>query len=257
MYRISDKVSVWGSVSGGFRAPTLNELYRQFRVGNLLVLANNQLGPENLVGGEAGVNVIATENVTVRGTWYINGIENPVSNVTIGVNTQQRQNLGRTKVQGFQTDLEYRLGTRWRVAGAYLFNDAKVTENPTNTELVGKYLPQVPQHRGSIQFAYTEPRFVNLALGLQMVGQQYDDDLNARGVPANGCAVQSQSCDNPGLPGFALLDFTASRALGRGVDVFFGVQNLLDEEFYVQTNPTTIGAPRLVQGGVRVRFSGR
>jgi outer membrane receptor protein involved in Fe transport len=257
MYRISDKVSVWGSVSGGFRAPTLNELYRQFRVGALLVLANNQLGPEDLVGGEAGVNLIATENVTVRGTWYINGIENPVSNVTIGVNTQQRQNLGRTKVQGFQTDLEYRLGTLWRVAGAYLFNDAKVTENPTNPELVGKYLPQVPQHRGSINFSYTNPRYVNLALGLQMVGQQYDDDLNARGVPANGCAVQSQSCDDPGLPGFTVLDFTASRALGRGVDVFFGVQNLLDEEFYVQTNPTTIGAPRLVQGGVRVRFTGR
>jgi outer membrane receptor protein involved in Fe transport len=259
MYRISDRVSVWGSVSGGFRAPTLNELYRQFRVGALLVLANNQLGPEDLVGGEAGVNLIATENVTVRGTWYINGIENPVSNVTISTNppTQQRQNLGRTKVQGFQTDLEYRLGTRWRVAGAYLFNDAKVTENPTTPELVGKYLPQVPQHRGSIQFAYTDPRYVNLALGIQMVGKQYDDDLNARGVPANGCAVQSQSCDNPGLPGFSLLDFTASRSLGRGVDVFFGVQNILDEEFYVQTNPTTIGAPRLVQGGVRVRFAGR
>jgi outer membrane cobalamin receptor len=257
MYRISDKVSVWGSVSGGFRAPTLNELYRQFRVGALLVLANNQLGPENLVGGEAGVNLIATENVTVRGTWYINGIENPVSNVTVGLNTQQRQNLGRTKVQGFQTDLEYRLGTRWRVAGAYLFNDAKVTENEANPELVGNYLPQVPQHRGSIQFVYSDPRYVNLALGLQMVGKQYDDDLNARGVPANGCAVQSQTCANPGLPGFSLLDFTASRALGRGVEVFFGVQNLLDEEFYVQTNPTTIGAPRLVNGGVRVRFAGR
>ena len=98
---------------------------------------------------------------------------------------------------------------------------------------------------------------MNLALGLQMAGKQYDDDLNARGVPANGCAVQSQSCANPGLPGFTLLDFTASRSLGRGVDVFFGVQNLLDEEFYVQTNPTTIGAPRQVQGGIRVRFAGR
>jgi outer membrane receptor protein involved in Fe transport len=257
MYRISDHLSVWGSASGGFRAPTLNELYRQFRVGALLVLANNQLGPENLIGGEAGVNVIATENVTVRGTWYINGIENPVSNVTIGTNTQQRQNLGRTKVQGFQTDVEYRLATRWRVAGAYLFNDAKVTDNPTNLELVGKYLAQVPQHRGAINFSYTDRRFVNLAFALQMAGKQYDDDLNARGVPANGCAVQSQSCDNPGLPGFTLLDVTASRALGRGVEVFFGVQNLLDEEFYVQTNPTTIGAPRLVQGGVRVRFTGR
>jgi outer membrane receptor protein involved in Fe transport len=257
MYRVTDRVSVWGSVSGGFRSPTLNELYRQFRVGALLVLANNQLGPENLVGGEAGVNLVATENVTVRGTWYVNGIENPVSNVTIATNTQQRQNLGRTKVQGFQTDLEYRVGSRWRVAGAYLFNDAKVTENPSSPDLVGKYLPQVPQHRGSIQFSYADPRYVNLSLGLQMAGKQYDDDLNARGVPANGCEVQSQSCANPGLPGFTLLDFTASRSLGRGVNVFFGVQNLLDEEFYVQTNPTTIGAPRQVQGGIRVRFAGR
>jgi outer membrane receptor protein involved in Fe transport len=60
----------------------------------------------------------------------------------------------------------------------------------------------------------------------------------------------------PGPAGI-LLDFTASRSLGRGVDVFFGVQNLLDEEFYVQTNPTTIGAPRQLQGGIRVRFAGR
>jgi outer membrane receptor protein involved in Fe transport len=31
LYRATDRVSVWGSVSRGFRAPTLNELYRQFR----------------------------------------------------------------------------------------------------------------------------------------------------------------------------------------------------------------------------------
>jgi hypothetical protein len=35
------------------------------------------------------------------------------------------------------------------------------------------------------------------------------------------------------------------------------VQNLLDEEYYVQLLPTTIGSPRLVHGGVRVRWSGR
>ncbi len=61
----------------------------------------------------------------------------------------------------------------------------------------------------------------------------------------------------PGLPGYAAVDFTASRAMGRNFDVFFGVQNLLDEEYFVGTNPTTIGSPRLVHGGVRVRFSGR
>ena len=83
LYHLTDRVSVWGDVGGGFRAPTLNELYRQFRVGTVLTLANNQLGPERLVGGEAGVNVSPFRRVTWRTTWFDNRISNPVSNVTI------------------------------------------------------------------------------------------------------------------------------------------------------------------------------
>jgi outer membrane receptor protein involved in Fe transport len=56
------------------------------------------------------------------------------------------------------------------------------------------------------------------------------------------------------LPGYTIVDFTASRALVRNVDVFFGVQNMFDTEYIVGTLPTTIGTPRLVNGGVRVRF---
>jgi outer membrane receptor protein involved in Fe transport len=221
------------------------------------VLANEQLNPERLVGGEAGLNISATDNVTIRTTWYDNRIENPVSQVTIGTNQQQRRNLGKTRVRGFQSDVEYRYGSSWRLSGAYLFNNAKVTENASTPELVGKYLPQVPKHRGSLQVAYTQPRIVNVALGVQMMGRQFDDDLNARGVPSEGCAVQSQSCASPGLPGFTVVELTASRSFGRRLEAFFGVQNLFDEEFLRPDQPTTIGVPRLFHGGVRVRFAGR
>ena len=68
LFRATDRVNLWGSVSQGFRAPTLNELYRQFRVGAILTLANEELGPERLTGVEAGVSVAASERVTVRGT---------------------------------------------------------------------------------------------------------------------------------------------------------------------------------------------
>jgi outer membrane receptor protein involved in Fe transport len=257
LYHFTERVSAWGSIGAGFRAPTLNELYRQFRVGALLVLPNDQLNPERLKGAEAGLNISATDDVTLRTTFYDNRIENPVSQVTIGTNQQQRQNLGKTRVRGFQSDVEYRLGSSWRLSGAYLLNDAKVTENASTPELVGKYLPQVPKHRGSLQVAYADPRIVNVALGVQMVGRQFDDDLNARGVPSEGCAVQSQSCASPGLPGFTVVELTASRSIGRRLEAFFGVQNLFDEEFYVQTNPTTIGVPRTFHGGVRVRLAGR
>src|SRR5262249_9269060 len=72
MDAVTDWLSVWGDASSGFREPTLNELYRQFQVGAILTRANDQLGPERLVGGEAGVHIAAGRNVTVRSTWFDN-----------------------------------------------------------------------------------------------------------------------------------------------------------------------------------------
>jgi len=252
MYHLTDQVSIWGAVNSAFRAPTLNELYRQFRVGSVLTLANENLGPERLVGGEAGLNLLLARNLTVRTVWFDNHVDNPVSNVTLtstpALTTQQRQNLGATHIWGIQTDGEYRVGTMWRFSGGYQYDQAKVTEFAANPGLVGKYLPQVPEHRGSVRVSYMNPKYVTITLGAQFVGRQFDDDLNSRIVPGY---------TDPGLPKYSVWDLTASRAFGKNVEVFFGVQNLADKEYYVGTLPTTTGSPRLVNGGVRIRFSGR
>jgi outer membrane receptor protein involved in Fe transport len=252
LYRVSERVSVWGDLGAGFRAPTLNELYRQFRVGAVLTLANDQLGPERLFGGNVGVRVAPTPNLMWRTTWFANRVDDPVSNVTISTAgasvTQQRQNLGRTRIRGLQTDLEYRIGPFWTVAGGYLYNDARVREFAANPALVGNFLPQVPRHRGSMQVAYSNRRYLTVSVGVEAVGRQFDDDRNIRAVPGRTEA---------GLPGYALVSVTASRALGRYLEVFFGAQNLFDREYYVGTLPTTTGSPRFVSGGVRVRFTRR
>jgi outer membrane receptor protein involved in Fe transport len=248
LYRLSDRLSVWGDIGWGFRAPTLNELYRQFSVGLVRTLANENLGPERLFGGEAGVRVEAARNLSLRSTWYDNTVKNPVSNVTIGTNLQQRQNLGRTRIRGWQNDVEMRINPSLRVTGGYLFNIAKVTEYETNPALVGLYLPQVPKHRGSVGLTYSNPRYATLAATAMFFGRQYDDDLNQRTKPGE---------TEPGLPPYGVLDFSASRDFGRNLGVFFGVQNMFDQEYYVMLQPTTTGSPRLINGGVRVRFSGR
>jgi outer membrane receptor protein involved in Fe transport len=267
LYHLSDKVSAWGDFGQGFRAPTLNELYRQFAVGAVVTRANDQLGPERLIGGELGVNIAPAPNVTVRTTWYDNRVSNPVSNVTIGTNLQQRQNLGRTRIWGIQNDVEYRLGSFWRFSGGYLFNQARVEEFAANPALATNcpglpgeacFLPQVPKNRGSVRAVYSNPRYLTAAIGLQFVGLQYDDDQNIRAVPAPALADAGYSAStDPGLPGYRVVDLTASRAFGRNVDVFVGVQNLLDRVYFVGTLPTTIGSPRLANVGVRIRFAGK
>ena len=262
-YQATNWLSVWGDIGSGFRAPTLNELYRQFRVGTVLTTANDQLGPERLLGGEAGVSVMPVRNLTIRTTWYKNQVTNPVSNVTTAVAganvTQQRQNLGETQIWGVQNDVEYRVGPSFRFAAAYLYNQATVTDGGTaNAALVGKFLPQVPAHRGSLRASYSNPKYVNVAADVQFFGMQFDDDQNVRGIPAPalteaGLAVTT----DPGLPGYSIVDFSVSRAIGRYVEVFFGAQNVLNTEYFVGTLPTTTGSPRLVNGGVRIRFSGK
>jgi iron complex outermembrane receptor protein len=259
LYHVTDRVSVWGAANSGFRAPTLTELYRQFSVGAVTTRPNDQLGPERLVGGEAGINVAPARSVTARLTWFDNRVSDPVSNVTLNATTAQKQNLGETRIRGVQTDLEYRIGSSWRVSGAYVYDQAKVTDGGVaNAALVGKIVPQVPAHHGSFQVSYSNSKYATVALSLQAMSLQYNDDQNVNFIPAATLAAAGYSSfTGPGLPGYTSLDLTVLRDVGRNLQVFFGAQNLLDQVYFVQTNPSTIGTPRLMNVGVRVRLSGR
>jgi iron complex outermembrane receptor protein len=243
LYRVHERLSVWGDIGSGFRAPTLNELYRRFSLGAVVTLANPALGPERLVGGELGVNMIPARDVIWRTTWFDNRVKDPVANVTINPpNLQQRQNLGRTRIWGIQTDVEYRINQTLRLGGAYIYDVARVRENPANPALVGLYLPQVPTHRGAFQLLYNDPRFVTLAFDVQASGAQFDDDLNTRSRL---------------LPKYALVNLSVSRSLGRNLEVFTAVQNMFDTEYFVGSLPTLVGAPRLASVGLKIHFQGR
>jgi len=259
LYHGSDRVSVWGAVNSGFRAPTLTELYRQCSVGAITTRPNDQLAPERLLAGEAGINVAPARNVSVRLTWFENRITNPVLNVTLSPTLAQKQNVPETRVRGIQTDVDYRVGPSWRFSGGYVYDDATVSDGgAANAVLVGKALQQGPQHRGTVQVAYSNPKYATVALGIQSVGLQYNDDLNVNFIPVATLASVGYDASYPaGLPGFTVVDLTVSRNLGRNIQAFFGAQNLFDKVYFVQTNPSTIGTPRLVNGGLRVRWSGR
>jgi outer membrane receptor protein involved in Fe transport len=192
------------------------------------------------------VTIAPASNVTIRTSWFDNRVKDPVSNITISLPgapvTQQRQNLGRTRIWGVQSDVEYRPGSSWRFSGGYVYDQAKVTENPANLNLVGKFLPQVPAHRGTVRVVYSNSRYATVAAGVQFVGAQFDED---------------QNLITRRLPKYAAVDLTATRALGRTFEIFLGVQNLFDAEYFVGTLPTTVGAPRLVSAGFRLRLTGR
>ena len=102
------------------------------------------------------------------------------------------------------------------------------------------------------RIASADPKYISVALGVQVVGLQYNDDLNVNFIPPPLAEAGYDDTLGPGLPGYATVNLTTSREIGRNVQVFFGVQNLFDQVYFVQTNPSTTGTPRLVNGGVRL-----
>jgi outer membrane receptor protein involved in Fe transport len=243
LYRVGERVSLTASAYRAFRQPTLNELYRSFRVGDVLTQANERLSAERLTGGEAGVSVTPlNRRFNLRGAFYWTEITRPVANVTLNVTptliTRQRQNLGRTRSRGVEIESEARFGERWTISGGYLFADASVLRFPANRVLEGLLIPQVARHQLTLQMRYAHPTLVNVSLQARATGAQFDDDQNRFR-----------------LDRYFTLDAFASRQLARNIELFVAVENLLNQRYEIGRTPvTTLSPPLLARVGFRLRL---
>jgi outer membrane receptor protein involved in Fe transport len=244
LFQGTDRWAWTASAYRAFRAPTLNELYRAFRVGDALTLANPELEAERLTGGETGALWTAPGGqVTARTTAFWMDVEQTIANVTLatqpGLITRQRQNLGRTRSRGVEAEATARAG-RWALSGGYLYTDAEVESAPAEPGLEGLRLPQVPRHQVSLQVRFDDPRLASASLQARWSDGQFDDDLNQLR-----------------LGSFTTVDALISRSLGHGISVFAAAENLLDESFDIGRTPVrTLGPPRMVRIGIRLYGAG-
>ncbi|MGH6652845.1 MAG: TonB-dependent receptor plug domain-containing protein, partial [Sphingopyxis sp.] len=81
----SDALSLRAAAYRGWRLPTLNELYRPFRVGAEVTTANEMLEPERLWGGEVGVDW-TRDGTKLSATLFANHLSNAIANVTLAPN---------------------------------------------------------------------------------------------------------------------------------------------------------------------------
>jgi outer membrane cobalamin receptor len=248
LFHLTATTDLRASAYQGFRVPTLNELYRVFRVRNDVTVANANLKPERVTGGELGLSQ-RWGPLEARVTGYWNDVKDLVANVTLaaplpdcpaGTTCRQRQNLDLARVRGVETELEWRVARDWRVFGSYLYVDARVVDAPNQPGLEGKRLAQVPTNAASAGLRYANPAILNASLVARYVGQQYEDDLNT--LP---------------LGSYVVFDAFLSRAFARWGEAYFAVENLFDRTYTVgrtSEGVISIGAPRLVRGGVRLAF---
>ncbi len=244
-------VALTGTAFRAFRGPTMNELYRTSQVGQQTTIANNSLLAERATGFEFGAEFAPMragkhELGRMRTAYFWTEVNRPISAVLLSQTATsqllQRQNLGQIRSRGLMVEAQ---SNRWRGFDAslgYQFAVATVTafnsKSPAQSNLTGKWIPEVPRHSVTMTANYTAERVGTFHLIASYAGQEFDD-------------AQNQFRLHP----YARFDVSAERRLRWGLSVFAGAQNLLDREIDAGRTPIlTLAAPRLVQAGMRYTF---
>ena len=236
LYQATERFSFFALVSKSFRAPTLNELYRGFRVGNVVTQANENLKSEKAFNFESGLS-FSREKFYFRGNYFFTEISQPVANVTLTVQptliTRQRQNAGKTRAQGLEIEAETRVKD-FRFSFGYLLTDSRVTDFPANQALENLFIPQTARHQFNFQTNYTKNNWT-LAFQGRASSAQFDDDLNTLR-----------------LEPYFQLDAFASRRLRENLRVFFAVENIFNSRYSVGRTPVrTVSSPFNFRVGFR------
>jgi outer membrane receptor protein involved in Fe transport len=214
-----------------FRAPTLNELFREFRVGNAVTLANSALRAETVNAVEAGADATWGRR-SLRLTLFRNSLENLITNVTLSSTpaliTRQRQNAAAALNRGIEAGWREQWRA-WSLELAWLLADSRFSTS--------ERVPQVPKNQGSATIAWSSKE-TSVAGGLRSSSLQFEDDRNQFV-----------------LPGFAVWHLTVRQRVGNWLGLECAFENAFNRSVLAGYSPTPmLASPRMVRAGLFFTF---
>ena len=240
----------------GFRVPTLNELYRPFRVGNDITEANPALTPERMWGGDFALEWTPDDHVRLGMTYFRTWLKDPVINITIrstpgldpltGVTVpaggvlRQRRNLPRAVTDGFEAEATFDISETASISLRHLYADPKVARSPDQPALVGTRLAQVPHHQSSLALNWHPVERARVDVQARYASSQFDDDLNLRR-----------------LDSYVVVDASLGLRLTDSAEAVVSAENLFNRTIEAGISAdglVSIGTPRTVTAGVHLAF---
>ncbi len=225
-----------GTVYRSFRAPTLNELYREFRAGNTVTRANSALQPAFAFGSELGLD-FSGENTRAGVTFFRTELSDLITNVTTlstpALIERQRRNAGAALTRGVEFNASQRAGA-FRLDLAWLFSESRFSNRLR--------IAQVPKHAANATLLWSRNKTL-LSGGIRGFSSQFEDDLNSLDLR---------------MPGFTTVNVALRHGLTPQLSAIASWENLLDRRFYTGFTRVAgfsplpaIGAPRLWRAGLR------
>lgn len=185
--------SIGVAASRAFRVPTLNELHRPFRVGNVFTDANPALDPEVATTWQASARFEPLSTARGAVTLFHTRLADAVANVTVGQGPgvfpgvgflpagglyRQRRNLSGITSRGAEADVAIGVGA-YTLGASVALVDARVDGGALVPALTGRRPAQSPRMSGALSLDWRGP-WARIGAVLSHSSAQFEDDLNER-----------------------------------------------------------------------------
>lgn len=192
-YKITDNIKLSGSAYLGWRLPTLNELFRPFRVGPDATAANEFLEPERSEGGEIGL-AYDDQILKLGANIFYTRLEDAIANISIasgpglfpGVGFvsgagifAQRQNIDAVISQGIEIDSQFKISDSILIGGSYSYIDAQISASGAAIAIDNFRPEQVADHYASAFINYSDQAGNQLSISGNYIGARFENDVNS------------------------------------------------------------------------------
>lgn len=233
--------------SSGFRAPTLNELYRPFRVKNDIIESNADLVAEEHLGWEAGLRFSPDDSWSLNANIFRYSLDNMIANAVLskesgfnplcgfvpgGGSCGQRRNIRDSSVEGIEIDWQSRLSDSVSVRAQAVYAASEVQEASGLPALDGNEFPHASPFKANITFDWRPTDSINIWSSFRYQSSEYEDLGNERE-----------------LDKIFQVDGGVRYAISGQHAVSLRIENLFDEEFETGISTgglVSISAPRAV-----------
>lgn len=215
------------SYGEGFKAPSLFQLFSDF--------GNEALQPERSRSYDLGASQRLLDGaVELSATWFRRDVRNQIDFVSCFQNpipictgrpSGTYDNIRRSRATGVEATLGLNPTEALSLRASYTYVDAENRDT-------GRALARRPKSSLSAIIDYRWPFGLSTGATLTMIGDSFDNAANSRS-----------------LDGYALVDLRASLPLGRNIELYGRVENLLDESYQTVFRYGTPG--RAAYAGVR------
>ena len=238
-----------------YRAPNLGDLFYSHASGLFVQLPNPLLKPEEMTGGEAGLD-FARSGFHSQITLYRMEIGN---DIVIGKATNavyaahgwymtQNQNAASVRAQGIEAEADWDIGWGFTANLDYTLADSIVTRNPLDPRTVGQQLMDVPRRSEAAELAYGFAQGGRISVEAQYIGKAsfFSLVLNDGEAPYRSWAKSNLA-----------VDLAVSYPLGRNAELYASARNLLDRRYMAvgysaPSSSVVLGPPREIFAGLRM-----